>query len=528
VTSSAEPVVGRARSAAVVGLAALEVNVEVSMSAGLPAFTVIGTLGSAARQAADRVRAALTATGVRLPARKILASFAPADVPTAGASFDLPLAVAVLVRLGVLPEAVADDSAFLGEVGLDGAVRPVSAVLPAARCLADAGVRRLFVSGANATEAALIKDLDVVPVAAVAEMIAVCTGVQAPSPVPAPSPRMPTARPDLADVRGQVEARRALEVAAAGGHHVLLLGPPGCGKSMLAARLPGLLPPLDDRQALELAAVRSVAGLLAGTTQAALDRDPPLRRPHHATTAAALLGGGSGVALPGEISLASHGVLFLDELFEWPRRLLDALREPVEEGVVRIARARATVTYPAVFQLVCAANPCPCGGGGVCDCTDADVWAYRRRLSGPLADRIDLAPRLAPLHTDDLVGVPAGESSATVAHRVAAARAMSWTRWGRCNARAGPAVVRATATRAALQTLGRAVESGILSGRGFDRALRVSRTCADLAACETIGRDHVLEALAHRSGLREAGRHVGPGPQPNADRGPATRSGRRP
>jgi magnesium chelatase family protein len=339
---------------------------------------------------------------------------------------------------------------------------------------------------------------------------------------------MPTARPDLADVRGQVEARRALEVAAAGGHHVLLLGPPGCGKSMLAARLPGLLPPLDDRQALELAAVRSVAGLLAGTTQAALDRDPPLRRPHHATTAAALLGGGSGVALPGEISLASHGVLFLDELFEWPRRLLDALREPVEEGVVRIARARATVTYPAVFQLVCAANPCPCGGGGVCDCTDADVWAYRRRLSGPLADRIDLAPRLAPLHTDDLVGVPAGESSATVAHRVAAARAMSWTRWGRCNARAGPAVVRATATRAALQTLGRAVESGILSGRGFDRALRVSRTCADLAACETIGRDHVLEALAHRSGLREAGRHVGPGPQPNADRGPATRSGRRP
>jgi magnesium chelatase family protein len=509
VTSSAEPVVGRARSAAVVGLAALEVNVEVSMSAGLPAFVVIGTVGSAARQAADRVRAALTATGVRIPPRKVLASFAPADVPTAGASFDLPLAVAVLIRLGVLPTTIADDSAFLGEVGLDGAVRPVPAVLPAARCLADAGVRRLFVSDANAAEAALIRHLDVVPVGTVAEMIGVCTGARPAASVPVASEPVPPGRPDLRDVRGQAEARRALEIAAAGGHHVLLLGPPGCGKSMLAARLPGLLPPLDDRQALELAAIRSVAGLLQGTTAAALDRTPPLRRPHHATTAAALLGGGSGVALPGEISLANHGVLFLDELFEWPRRLLDALREPVEEGVVRIARARATVTYPAAFQLACAANPCPCGGGGVCDCTDAEIWAYRRRLSGPLADRIDLAPRLTPLHADDLVGAPVGESSVAAAQRVAAARAMSSARWGRCNARAGPAAARATATQAAVRTLGRAVETGVLSGRGFDRALRVARTCADLAGQETIGRDHVLEALAHRSGLREAARAGG-------------------
>jgi magnesium chelatase family protein len=502
---SAEPVVGRARSAAVVGLTALEVSVEVSMSAGLPAFAVIGTVGSAARQAADRVRAALTATGVRLPPRKVLASFAPADVPTAGASFDLPLAVAVLVRLGVLPDTLTEGSAFLGEVGLDGAVRPVPAVLPAARCLADAGVRRLFVSAANATEAALVSGLEIVAVASVAEVIGVCTGASDPRPVPpAPPPPATPPQPDLCDVRGQAEARRALEIAAAGGHHMLLLGPPGCGKSMLAARLPGVLPPLADHEALELAAVRSVAGLLAGGTQVALDRDPPLRRPHHATTAAALLGGGSGVALPGEISLATYGVLFMDELFEWPRRLLDALREPVEEGVVRIARARATVTYPAKFLLVCAANPCPCGGGDVCDCPDAEVWAYRRRLSGPLADRIDLAPRLTPLHADDLVDAPAGEPTATVAGRVAAARAMAGERWGRCNARAAASATRTTAAQAALRTLGRAVETGALSGRGFDRALRVARTCADLAGCEVIARDHVLEALAHRAGLGAA------------------------
>lgn len=503
---SAEPVVGRARSVAVVGLTALEVSVEVSMSAGLPSFTVIGTVGSAARQAADRVRAALTATGVRLPPRKILASFAPADVPTAGASFDLPLALAVLVRLGILPVALGEDAAFLGELGLDGAVRPVPAVLPAARCISDAGVGRLFVSEANAAEAALIGGLQVVPVRTLAELIGVCTGARPAAAVPRPPSAPAAAVPDMRDVRGQAEARRALEIAAAGGHHMLLLGPPGCGKSMLAARLPGLLPELDDRRALELAAVRSVAGLLAGAEHAALDRRPPLRRPHHATTAAALLGGGSGVALPGEISLASHGVLFLDELFEWPRRLLDALREPVEEGVVRIARARATVTYPAVFQLICAANPCPCGGAGTCECSDSEVWAYRRRLSGPLADRIDLAPRLTPLHADDVVGAPAGESTAVIAARVSAARAMATQRWQGSNAHATPAAVRATTDQPALRTLGRAVEDGVLSGRGFDRVLRVARTCADLDACATVTRGHVFEALAHRSGLRDSGR----------------------
>jgi magnesium chelatase family protein len=502
VTSVSEPAVGVARSAAVIGLQAVDVAVEVSMSAGLPGFAVIGATGAAGRQAADRVRAALAAVGVRLPPRKILASLAPADVPTSGARFDLALAVALLVRLGIVPPSSVAGSAFLGELALDGRVRPVPAVLPVAAHLAARDTTRLVVADGNASEAWLIAGIEVVAVADLAELLDVCTGAapaRSASPLP-PSTVVPV--PDLADVRGQAEARRACEIAAAGGHHMLLLGPPGCGKSMLAARLVGLLPPLTEDQALEVLAVRSVAGLLTGPAPSPLDRTPPLRRPHHATTAAALLGGGSGIARPGEISLATHGVLFLDELFEWPRRLLDALREPLEEGRVRIARARATVHYPARFLLVAAANPCPCGGAGTCECAEAEIWAYRRRLSGPLADRIDLAPRLQALRADDLVTGTEGESSATVAARVADARGVAVARWGVPNGAAGAERVRVTARPDALRALGRAVEAGTLSGRGFDRALRVARTCADLGGDDLIARTHVLEALAHRAALR--------------------------
>ncbi|CAN5813819.1 YifB family Mg chelatase-like AAA ATPase [soil metagenome] len=502
----AEPAVGVARSAALVGLRAVTVTVEVSVSAGLPGFSLIGTTGTAGRQAADRVRAALHATGVKLPSRKILASLAPADVPTGGARFDLALAAALLVRLGAVAPSQVADAAFLGELALDGTVRAVTGVLPAAAHLAELGVARLFVADDNLHEAALVRAIEIVGVRDLAELIAIVDGSAQPRIVPsasAPS-QVQVHVPDLADVRGQAEARRALEIAAAGGHHLLLLGPPGCGKSMLATRMVGVLPPLTEQQALELTAIRSVAGLLAGSAPLALDRTPPLRAPHHATTAAALLGGGAGVARPGEISLAVHGVLFMDELFEWPRRLLDALREPLEQGQVRIARARATVSYPAAFQLVCAANPCPCGGAGDCECADAEVWAYRRRLSGPLADRIDLAPRLAPLRAQQLVATAAGESTADVAARVHSARQAARARWGVANRDATPAAVRATAQPAALQTLGRAVESGALSGRGFDRALRVARTCADLAGEATVSREQVLEALAHRAALRDA------------------------
>jgi magnesium chelatase family protein len=501
----------RARS----GVRAPEVRVEVHLGGGLPSMSIVGLPAAAVREAKDRVRAALQSSQLEFPARRITVNLAPADLPKDGGRFDLPIALGILAASGQLPLQALEGTEFLGELALTGELRAVDGVLPVALATGQAG-RRLVVPASNAEEAALADHVQTLAPRTLLEACALLTGRKAPEPAAVRTPAPAGMVPDLADVRGQAHARRALEIAAAGQHHLLLVGPPGCGKTLLASRLPGLLPPQTDAEALETAAVLSVSrqgnGHHAGSGTEWRVR--PFRAPHHSASAIALVGGGS-VPRPGEVSLAHNGVLFLDELPEWSRQALEVLREPLESGQVTVSRAARSAEFPARFQLVAAMNPCPCGWAGDpsgrCRCGDEAVDRYRARVSGPLLDRIDLHVEMARLAPGELrPDAPRGESSAAVRERVTRARAMQAARAGKANAALGQAETERDCRlpEAGQQLLERAVERLQLSARSTHRILRVARTIADLAGSEAIGVPHVTEAIGYRHGDSRQGSAV--------------------
>ncbi|MDR2261436.1 MAG: YifB family Mg chelatase-like AAA ATPase [Azoarcus sp.] len=486
------------RTRALDGLAAPEVTVEVHLANGLPAFTLVGLPDTEVREARDRVRAALVTSQFQFPQRRITVNLAPADLPKEGGRFDLPIALGILAASGQIPARALAGHEFCGELSLDGSLRGIRGALAAA--LAAGRERKtLALPRVNAGEAALARGVTVLPVDSLLALCAHLSGRSPIAPCAARAPAPPASVPDLADVRGQLQARRALEVAAAGGHSLLFFGPPGTGKSMLAQRLPGLLPPLDENEALESAVVLS----LGGGFDAARWGVRPFRAPHHSASAAALIGGGS-IPQPGEISLAHHGVLFLDELPEFDRRVLESLREPLESGMVSVVRTRRRAEFPARFQLVAAMNPCPCGYAGhpakACTCTPAQIERYRTRLSGPLLDRIDLIIEVPAVPFADLSARRAGESSAEVRARVTCARARQMSRQGAPNARldAGRVETFCMPDAAGAALLEKAMQRLNLSARAYHRVLRVARTLADLSGDEHPGAVHMAEAIQYR------------------------------
>ena len=499
----------RAITFSLVGVDGVRVTAEADIHSGLPAFTIVGLPDAAVQESRERVRAALLNSGFEFPLRRITVNLAPADLRKAGPGFDLALAAAVLAASGQVSSDRLPDCALCGELGLDGSVRAVRGAIVMAQAARATGCATLIVPSANASEASMIAGIDVVPVATLLDVVRFLAGeeVERATPIelePLLARSLPASE-DFSQVRGHSTLRRALEVAAAGGHNVLMLGPPGSGKSMAARRLPSILPPLSAEEALAVTRVHSVAGIL-GPESIANRR--PFRAPHHSISSAGLVGGGSPPA-PGEASLAQHGVLFLDELAEFSRSALEALRQPLEDGCIRVTRAQRSVVFPARFQLIGASNPCPCGHLGdhrrACSCPPGVNLRYRAKLSGALRDRVDIVLRVEQPVRAELRSTRDPESSAAIRKRVVAARARQHMRLegtgASCNADMTPADVRRLCDldAGAQRALADAHERAGLTMRGHDRAMRVARTLADLDGSERVRRKHVAQAVAYRA-----------------------------
>jgi len=495
--------VARAYTVAFEGIEARPVEVQCALSAGMPGFAIVGLPDKAVSEARERVRAALAAMAIALPSKKITVNLSPADLPKEGSHFDLPIALALLAAIGAIPAEEIDQTVSLGELSLDGSLVAVTGALPAAVAAAESD-RALVVPKACGAEAAWVGAARVLAAPSLAAAIRHFTGQAPLDPAEPGEISATTGGRDLADVKGQERAKRALEIAAAGRHHLLMVGSPGSGKSMLAARLPSILPDLTPQEALETSMIHSLAGLI---TEGGISRTRPFREPHHTASMAAIVGGGRG-AKPGEISLAHNGVLFLDEFPEFPRPVLETLRQPIETGQVIVARANAHVHYPCRFMLIAAANPCKCGhladAGRACSRAPGCGEDYLGRISGPLMDRFDLRLDVPPVAFTDLDLPSGGDDSAIVAERVALARGTQADRYAGTDAR-----VNADAEGSALEEIAapdpegrdmlvRAAERFGLSARGYHRVLRVARTIADLDGADAVRKPHVAEALSYR------------------------------
>ncbi len=497
----------KVRSLGLQGIYGYEVTAECDLHGGLPAFDVVGLPDAAVKEARERVRSAVKNSGFAFPVSRITVNLAPANLRKSGTVYDLPILLGILAASGQL-SFEAPEAAFVGELSLSGTLRPVIGMLPMALAARKAGIKTLYVPADSAPEATLAEGLAIYPVETVSQLAAHLSG-QAPIP-PAPawkgSPAL-LSHPDFSEVKGQGQVKRVLEIAAAGGHNLCMVGPPGSGKSMLARRLPSILPPLSQMEALEATEIHSVMGLTS-KEQPLLDQRP-FRNPHHTISATGMAGGGNPIPRPGEISLSHHGVLFLDELPEFHKDVLEVLRQPMEEGRIQVVRAAAAESFPSRFMLVCALNPCKCGwhghASGRCRCTAGDVQKYLGKLSGPLLDRIDLFTEVPPLDFDELSHKAEGEPSAEIRARVTAARELQIKRFSQggphCNAGMGQGEIQA---HCQLDDSGKAILQGAydrmgLTARGYDRILRVARTIADLEESEAIHPHHVAEAVQYRA-----------------------------